>query len=252
MADAESPRDPTALPLAGLTILMVEDSRFAAEALRLITMRSGARLRRAETLAQAERHLGLYAPDCLIVDCGLPDGDGCTLIAKAHHGRYRPHVILGLSGDPAQKPRSLAAGADGFLNKPLPPLPHLLRLLRPKLPRDLPVTPPLRGPDPLALQDDLRHALALLAKSTRMPRYIADFVASLAAQSGDGELAAAAAAYRAAPLQDRRLKGLLAARMDESPEAGGAIAMTEGDMRLAGLLTPPSWAPSLPVGQPMP
>ena len=49
-------------PLAGLTILAVEDSRFASESLRLLCLRSDARLRRADSLDQADRHLSVSAP----------------------------------------------------------------------------------------------------------------------------------------------------------------------------------------------
>ena len=57
-------------PLRGITILAVEDSRFASEALRLMCNRLGARLRRAETLSAAHSHLRLYRPDLVIVDLG--------------------------------------------------------------------------------------------------------------------------------------------------------------------------------------
>jgi DNA-binding response OmpR family regulator len=69
-------------PLAGLTILAVEDSRFASEALRLMCLRSDARLRRADSLEQADRHLSVYRPDVVIVDLGLPDGNGADLIRR--------------------------------------------------------------------------------------------------------------------------------------------------------------------------
>ena len=111
-------------PLQGLTILTVEDSRFASESLRLLCLRSDARLRRAESLEQADRHLSVYRPDIVIVDLGLPDGDGTDLIRRLARQRCPGPVVLGTSGDPAGQKAALAAGAAGFLPKPIDSLAH--------------------------------------------------------------------------------------------------------------------------------
>lgn len=210
-----SRRPTAALPLLGMTVFLVEDSRFAAEALRLICLRAGARLRRAESLAQAGRHLGLYRPDCMIVDCGLPDGDGCGLIARLSRSRLRPPLLLGTSGDEEQRRRVMEAGADGFLGKPLPRLPQMLRLLQPRTRlggTELPLTS-LPEPDPLALQDDLHHALTLIAQGDESAAYVAGFVQGIAAQTGDRTLALAAARWRADPATDLLLRALIVERI---------------------------------------
>ena len=57
-------------------------------------------------------------PDIVILDIGLPDGDGYT-VAKTLKQLNPPPLILFLSvhGDPASRRQALAAGADGFVEK---------------------------------------------------------------------------------------------------------------------------------------
>ena len=111
---------PTAArPLLGVTVLVVEDSRYACEALRLICLRSGARIRRADCLRSARRHLQSYRPMAVIVDLGLPDGSGLDLIAEIAARRPRVPALVATSGDGTAEARALAAGADAFLPKPL-------------------------------------------------------------------------------------------------------------------------------------
>lgn len=101
-------------PLGGLTVLAVEDSRFASEAVRLLCLRSGARIRRADCLRTAARHLQVYRPAAVIVDMGLPDGDGAGLIARLAGQALRVPVILGMSGDPGAEAAARAAGRTAF------------------------------------------------------------------------------------------------------------------------------------------
>jgi CheY-like chemotaxis protein len=125
-----------ARPLLGLTVLLVEDSRFASEAMRLLCMRSGARIRRADCLRSARRHLQVYRPSVLIVDVGLPDGSGAELIAEAAQASPRIGLILGISGDDHRRDACIAAGADGFLEKPLHSIASFQELILSHLPQD--------------------------------------------------------------------------------------------------------------------
>ena len=206
-------------PLAGLTVLAVEDSRFACEALRLLCQRLGARLRRAETLAMAAAHLRTWRPDVVLVDLGLPDGPGTALIASlAALGPARP-LVLGMSGEDGAAARAFAAGAAGYLAKPLESLAGFRDTLLSLLPDrgwlgatpagPEPVLPP---PDPLALCDDLGRAVACLARDNGDDAYVAGFVAGLARATRDPALERAARGPRdlLAPLLQARLAGLSA------------------------------------------
>ena len=178
----------TRLPLQGLTVLIVDDSRFACDALRLILQRAGARLRRAESLEIARLHLGFYRPDLAIVDLGLPDGRGEDLIVElAAQGL----PVLGLSGDPEGRDRALDSGATAFLEKPVASVAGLIRLIRQLVTGagalakedDMPAP---HG-DPLALRDDLLLAADLVA-TRGDPAYALGFLQSLARASCDPAL----------------------------------------------------------------
>lgn len=190
----------TTRPLLGMTILVVEDSRFACEALRLMCLRSGARLRRADSLGAARRHLSVYRPSAVIVDAGLPDGSGLDLVAALAQAVPRIGVILAMSGMDDVAAAAQGAGADGFLGKPLDSLGQfqweILRHLPPDhcasgpraIPRDR-ITP-----DPLAYCDDLDKMRDLLTDTIDAAAlaYAAQFLSGVARDAGDGALARAA------------------------------------------------------------
>ena len=114
------PRTPTtARPLLGITVLIVEDSRYACEAVRLMCQKSGARIRRAASFKAALRHLSCYRPSVVIADMGLPDGSGVDLIGKLAQTRGRDMVLLGTSTNDEAAKAFEQAGADGFLPKPV-------------------------------------------------------------------------------------------------------------------------------------
>ncbi len=195
-------------PLSGLTILAVEDSRFACEAIRLLSLRSGARIRRADCLRSARRHLQVYHPGVVIVDIGLPDGSGADLIAELAVAPVRVPALIATSGDAAAAADAAAAGADGFLAKPVESLALFQRIVLTALAgrnaADLRLISPddVIRPDRLALRDDLALAADVLDRSPDHGTldYVAQFVAGIARSARDTVLESAAADLA----QDRR------------------------------------------------
>ena len=69
-------------------------------------------------VASGMRALDRYRPKLLLVDLGLPDGEGTQLIAMAAKMEPRPEVLVISSlGDESHVVRALEAGASGYLLK---------------------------------------------------------------------------------------------------------------------------------------
>ncbi|QJF50025.1 response regulator [Roseobacter ponti] len=216
---------PTAMrPLLGLTVLVIEDSRFACEAMRLLCLRSGARIRRADSLRSARRHLQVYRPSVVIIDIGLPDGNGMDLIRELTSCDPRVDVVLGTSGDPDGEAQAMSAGADGFLAKPITSLALFQQEVLSNLPQDRQPTG-LRelpddsiSPDPMAFQDDMEHIAGVLddqSDGTTLD-YVAQFLGGVARSAHDVGLEKAAAALAA-----KRASGLPA--VQEATDLSGLI-----------------------------
>lgn len=176
----------------GTTVLLVEDSRLISDAIRLMFRDTGGRLRRAETLCRARRHLSLYTPDVAIIDLGLPDGSGLELIREAVRRQMRVPLIIAISGQPELEGAAYAAGADRFIPKPIVSVAEFRAAFAsacfpPLLPKpEHPATPP----DPCALRDDLFHALNLLegAKQGERNTYALQFIEGLGRTLQDTDL----------------------------------------------------------------
>jgi len=202
---------PTAArPLLGLTVLVVEDSRFACEAMRLLCLSSGARIRRADCLRSARRHLQVYRPSVAIVDLGLPDGNGVDLIQELGESQPAVDVILGTSGDPLLEGAAIAAGAHGFMPKPVTAIAEFQETILALLPAARrPVGPRVMSdkiiePDRIAYLDDIAHGAEILEDPPdgRALDYVAQFLSGVA-HAGDDRLLEKAAQALAA----RRAQG---------------------------------------------
>ena len=197
---ATIPAPTAARPLLGLTVLVIEDSRFACEAMRLLCLRSGARIRRADSLKSARRHLQVYRPSVVIVDLGLPDGSGVDLIAELAAMEPRVEVILAISGDPDGEEVAARAGADGFLPKPISSLSVFQEAILTNLPADRRPSGPRAVsdeevfPDIIAFQDDMAHIADVLEnrENENALDYVAQFIAGVARSAHDKGLEQAA------------------------------------------------------------
>ena len=168
-AQAHTLPTPTAdRPLLGLTVLVIEDSRYACEAMRLLCLRSGARIRRADCMRAARRHLQVYRPSIVIADLGLPDGNGIDLIEELARAQPRVDALLAISGDTHLAADAMAAGADGFIEKPLNSLAQFQQAVLSVLPSDRQPTgvrlieDEKIEPDAIAYQDDMAHIADVL------------------------------------------------------------------------------------------
>ena len=222
---------PTALrPLLGMTILVVEDSRFACDAMRLLCLRSGARIRRADCLRSARRHLQVYRPTVVIIDLGLPDGSGADLIHELAQAEPRISAILATSGDDMNEAISLAAGADGFMSKPLSSLAEFQMAILNAVPDEMrpsglrTVSDEQVDPDPIAYRDDMAHACEMLTNDADMKTldYVAQFIQGVAKSASDEQLSKAARKLTRARAEGNtihshhaRLAGLVRERLTE-------------------------------------
>ncbi|SHH63673.1 response regulator [Marivita hallyeonensis] len=218
-------------PLLGLTVLAVEDSKFACDAVRLMCLHSGARLRRADCLKSARRHLQVYRPSVVIVDMGLPDGSGAELVSELSRAAPRVGVLLATSGDSFAEDVAYAAGADGFLAKPIANLGVFQNAIIQHLPDDQQpyrlrtVSNQTFQPDPIAFREDMAHMAEILdgPVDNRMADYIALFLRGVARTAEDAVLERAAseladARANGTPLggQVMRLAGLIDARLQDT------------------------------------
>ncbi len=227
---AKIPTPTAARPLLGLTVLVVEDSRFACEAMRLLCLRSGARIRRADCLRSARRHFRVYRPSVVVIDLGLPDGNGAELIEELNEAVPRVEGILAISGDPHLESAALAAGADGFMEKPITSLgffqEKILAILpperQPRGPRQ--VVELTVEPDRIAYQDDMAHIADVLDDQLNghMLDYVAQFLSGVARSANDTVLENAAMALaeqralgKTAASETARIAGLIQHRLAE-------------------------------------
>jgi two-component system, OmpR family, KDP operon response regulator KdpE len=72
----------------------------------------------AGTVADATKRIAAEAPDVVVLDLGLPDGDGKDVIRSVREWSDVPIIVLSARDREAEKIEALDLGADDFVNKP--------------------------------------------------------------------------------------------------------------------------------------
>lgn len=123
--------------LAGLRVLIVDDSPDTCELLRIVAGQYGAETVAATSAREALHVLEAWTPDLMVCDIAMPEMDGHELIRQVRvSGGLRsriPAVALTAYARPEDRERALASGFDAYLTKPAEPgelVPLLARIAR--------------------------------------------------------------------------------------------------------------------------
>lgn len=112
--------------LAGARIVVVDDDPTAVELIREVFVQAGAEVIEGRTAKEAFQAVAQWRPDVLVSDIEMPGEDGYSLIRKVRalgpeQGGKTPAVALTAFGRPEDRIRSLRAGFNIHVSKPVDP-----------------------------------------------------------------------------------------------------------------------------------
>ena len=103
---------------AGIRVLVVDDEPAILRFLKPALEANSYELATAATVAEAIKRIAAGAPDIVLLDLGLPDGDGKEVIRRAREWSDVPIIVLSAREREAEKIEALDLGADDYVNKP--------------------------------------------------------------------------------------------------------------------------------------
>lgn len=101
-----------------LRILVVEDDREIRSFMQSSLTVEGFEVQTAVSVSEAKALLQHACPDVMLLDLGLPDGDGIELVHEVRRQHRLPILVVSARHQEAQKIQLLDAGADDYLTKP--------------------------------------------------------------------------------------------------------------------------------------
>ena len=101
-----------------LRVLLIEDEKEIRRFVRMALQADGLEVYEAETFQRGLIDAGTRRPDLIVLDLGLPDGDGVDLIRDVRSWSAVPIIVLSARGTESAKILALDTGADDYLVKP--------------------------------------------------------------------------------------------------------------------------------------
>jgi two-component system KDP operon response regulator KdpE len=99
-------------------VLVVDDEAAMLRFLKPALEANDYAMASAGTVADATKRIAAEAPDIVVLDLGLPDGDGKDVIRSVREWSDVPIIVLSARDREAEKIEALDLGADDFVNKP--------------------------------------------------------------------------------------------------------------------------------------
>lgn len=103
---------------ARMKVMVVDDEAAILRFLKPALEANGYEVLAASSVAEATRRIARESPEVVVLDLGLPDGDGKDVIRHVRQWSNVPIVVLSARDREAEKIEALDLGADDFINKP--------------------------------------------------------------------------------------------------------------------------------------
>jgi two-component system, OmpR family, KDP operon response regulator KdpE len=101
-----------------LRVLVVEDDREIRSMMQASLAVEGFEVQTAVSVSEASALLRHALPDVMVLDLGLPDGDGADLVRELRQRHNLPVLVVSARHQESEKIKLLDAGADDYLTKP--------------------------------------------------------------------------------------------------------------------------------------
>jgi two-component system, OmpR family, KDP operon response regulator KdpE len=99
-------------------VLVVDDEPAIFRFLKPALEANGYDLGAASSVAEGLKRIAAEVPDIVVLDLGLPDGDGKDVIRRVREWSDVPIIVLSARDREIEKIEALDLGADDFVNKP--------------------------------------------------------------------------------------------------------------------------------------